>query len=90
MFSELEALFEQAEDTEGGVGIGELRPRIDVGEQDESSPGRKTVEALRNVRSILDQMWQSESRFISRAAEIMADASRERKSDPLTRGHHHY
>ena len=80
MFSELEAVFEQAEDTEGGVGIGELRPRIEPGEQDESSPGRKTVEALKNVRSILDQMWQSESRFIARAAEIMADASRDRKS----------
>jgi hypothetical protein len=80
MFRRLEAIFQTAEEFEGGVGVAELRnvPAEEY-EQDEPSPAieARNVEALKEVRSILDQMWWSESGFLVNVAEVMADASRE-------------
>lgn len=77
MFSSLEAVFQRAEEAEGGVGVGELQAVFK--HADESSrAGYKDVEALRNVRGILDQMWWSDSEFMASAAEVLADGSRDR------------
>lgn len=78
MFSQLEAIFQQAEEFEGGVGVSELRSRPGYDDQNERAAPRNHVEALRDARAILDQMWWSDSSYIIRAAEILADASRER------------
>ncbi|KAH0537223.1 hypothetical protein FGG08_005965 [Glutinoglossum americanum] len=77
MFSTLEAIFQRAEEAEGGVGVSELRPlSTDVDEEYRTSGGRN-VDALRGVRNILDQMWWSESEFMTKAAEVLADGSRD-------------
>jgi hypothetical protein len=80
MFSTLEAIFQRAEEVEGGVGVSELRAvSTDVDEEYRTS-GRRNVEALRDVRRILDQMWWSDSEFMTKAAEVLADGSRDRTS----------
>ncbi|KAI9893714.1 MAG: hypothetical protein M1814_005930 [Vezdaea aestivalis] len=79
MFAELEAIFQQAEDAQGGVGVSELRPNPEYDDDEKEQAGsRKNVQALRETRQILDQMWWSGSSYMARAAEIMADASRDR------------
>ncbi|KAI9881301.1 MAG: hypothetical protein M1830_005588 [Pleopsidium flavum] len=76
MFSTLEAIFQRAEEAEGGVGVGELQAVFE--HADESSrAGYRDVEALSNVRGILNQMWWSDSEFIASAAEVLADGSRD-------------
>lgn len=83
MFSSLEAIFHRAEEVEGGVGVGELRAVFE--HADESSrAGYKDVDALRNVRGILDQMWWSESTFVVSAAEVLANGSRDRMCRNVT------
>jgi hypothetical protein len=79
MFSTLEAIFQRAEEAEGGVGVSELRAVSTDGEEGRTG-GVRNVEALRDVRGILDQMWWSESKFMTRTAEVLADGSRDRTS----------
>ncbi|KZF22795.1 ARM repeat-containing protein [Xylona heveae TC161] len=72
MLSTLEAIFQRAEEVEGGIGIGELRDSsLPAGDGSDHK-----VEALRDVRGILDQMWWSGSAFLVRSAEVLADGSR--------------
>jgi hypothetical protein len=79
MLRALENVIRNAEEAEGGVGISELRsPEPEDDREEELRSDRKTV-VLGEIRSILDQMWWSESSFLIRAAEVLADGSRERK-----------
>ncbi|KAH0562703.1 hypothetical protein GP486_002634, partial [Trichoglossum hirsutum] len=69
MFSTLEAIFQRAEEVEGGVGVSELRALSTDADEEFRTSGRRNVEALRDVRRILDQMWWSDSEFMAKAAE---------------------
>ncbi|KAI9700816.1 MAG: hypothetical protein M1836_002185 [Candelina mexicana] len=77
MFSSLYAIFERAEESEGGVGVRELRPVSDTADYDGRYDHR--LEALRDVRGTLDQMWWCNSDFLVTAAEVLADGSRDPK-----------
>ncbi|KAI9755590.1 MAG: hypothetical protein M1835_000804 [Candelina submexicana] len=77
MFSSLNAIFERAEESEGGVGVRELRPVSDTADDDGRFDHR--LEALRDVRGTLDQMWWCNSDFLVTAAEVLADGSRDPK-----------
>jgi hypothetical protein len=87
MLATLEAVFESAEEAEGGIGVSELRSwsvDSDLGEL-------PRVESLRRVTDILNQMWASNSGFLDRSAEVLADASRKREQItprlPLAQSH---
>ncbi|KAI9820212.1 MAG: hypothetical protein M1827_005834 [Pycnora praestabilis] len=75
MYSSLNAVFERAEEAEGGVGVSELRTFLD--EDGHGEGGVTVLESLTCVRRVLDQMWWSGSQFLSSATEVLADASRE-------------
>ena len=79
MLATLEAIFQRAEEAEGGVGVGELRSFPGEEGALEAYDGRSRVDTLTNVRGILDQMWLSDSDFMEGAAEVLADGSRERE-----------
>ncbi len=78
MFSSLNAIFERAEEAEGGVGVSELRAVSET--DDDNGRFENKVNALKDVRGILDQMWWGNSDFLITAAEVLADGSRDRTS----------
>jgi hypothetical protein len=79
MLSRLEAVFESAEENEGGVGVSELRSWSVDDDASSENNALSRVESLRRVAGILNQMWASNSAFLERSAEVLADASRQRE-----------
>lgn len=75
MFSSLNAVFERAEEAEGGVGVNELRAASDIAH--DHGTREDQLRALKDVRGILDQMWWCNSNFLVTAAEVLADGSRD-------------
>ncbi len=76
MFSSLGAIFQRAE-AEGVGDFGELGVIFEHADRI-SRAGHRDVDALRNVKNILHQMWWSNSDFMTQAAQVLADASRDR------------
>lgn len=77
MFSTLEAIFRQAEQEEGVALVTEL-PSVYEKADENYRAGDRDVEALRLVKGTLDQMWESHSKYLTNAAKVLADASRDR------------
>ncbi|KAI9715185.1 MAG: hypothetical protein M1812_006164 [Candelaria pacifica] len=77
MFSSLNAIFERAEEAEGGVGVSELRAVSEPA--DANGRFENKLDALKDVRGVLDQMWWGNSDFLVTAAEVLADGSRDPK-----------
>lgn len=79
MFSTLEAIFQQAEETEGGVGVSELRTWAEEDDVQTDVTDMSRVESLTRAKDILQQMWLFNSEFMPQAAKVLADASRDRE-----------
>ncbi|KAI9673470.1 MAG: hypothetical protein M1817_002932 [Caeruleum heppii] len=77
MLSILEAIFHDAEAAEGGIGVLEFSDYPGRGLSEECLDEKSRVEALNHVRGILDQLWWTESSFVGRAAEVLANGSRD-------------
>lgn len=77
MFSTLEAIFRQAELEEGLALVAEL-PIIYERADENYRAGYRDVEDLRLAKGILDQMWESHSKYLTNATKVLADASRDR------------
>ena len=77
MFSALEAIFRQAEQEEGVVYLNELGTVFEEADA-RCKAGYIDVEALRNAKGILHTLWESHSRYLVDAANVLADASRDR------------
>ena len=79
MLATLEAIFQCAEEVEGGVGVRELQGSSIDDEGYEDLSGWSKTRALARVKDILHQMWSTDSQFLTRAAEVLADGSRHRE-----------
>ena len=79
MLATLEAIFQCAEEGEGGVGVSELQSWSIDDEGYEDLSGWSKTRALARVKDILHQMWSTDSQFLTRAAEVLADGSRHRE-----------
>ncbi|MCJ1370786.1 hypothetical protein MMC20_001999 [Loxospora ochrophaea] len=83
MFRSLARIIETAEEREESIDfdrldvddLGEVLRNADLSER----RGYKDVDALRIIRSVLDQMWSNESQLIVEVAKTLADASKDRK-----------
>lgn len=78
MFRSLQTIFTQAEEDEGSFNVQELLASLEQAGEDERR-GRKNLQALQGVRVILDKLWSSGSEFMARAAETLANGSRDRQ-----------
>lgn len=77
MFRSLQNIFTQAEEDEGSFNVQELLASLEQADED-ARRGRKNLQALQGVRTILDKLWSSGSEFMARAAETLANGSRDR------------
>jgi hypothetical protein len=74
MFSRLAQVFKNAEQLDPSVGDLRLE-QIQARSEEE-----KTAANLQDVRNILDQLWWSKSVYLPKAADILANGSRDRES----------
>lgn len=77
MFRSLQNIFTQAEEDEGSFNVQELLASLEQADED-ARRGQKNLQALKGVRDILDRLWSSDSDFMARAAETLANGSRDR------------
>lgn len=77
IFSSLGAIFRRAEKENDVVLVDEFRTVFEEAD-DDSRVGNRDVEALKFTKGLLDQLWESRSRYIASVAEVLADASRDR------------
>ena len=75
MLSTLEAIIRGGQGIKNEASEDELRGLTVSG----SKRGRSRVEALMHARALLDQLWNSGSQALTRAAELLANGSRERE-----------
>ncbi|KAI9845046.1 MAG: hypothetical protein M1838_001926 [Thelocarpon superellum] len=80
MLTTLEAIFRRAEEAGTDLGLGERHALTGYGSTAPGAPRRS--DAMKDVKRIMDQLWQSRSVFLPRASEALADGSR----DPDWRG----
>lgn len=78
MFRSLQEIFTQAEEDEGNFNVQELLASLEQAAED-ARRGLKNLQALQGVRTILDRLWSSGSEFMARAAETLANGSRDRE-----------
>ncbi|KAK2760313.1 hypothetical protein FQN54_002381 [Arachnomyces sp. PD_36] len=76
MFRSLQNIFTQAEEDEGSFNVQELLASLEQADED-ARRGRKNLRALSGVRGILERLWSSGSEFMARAAETLANGSRD-------------
>lgn len=66
--------------TEAGNGFELKELHSSLEQAADTRPNQRYLEVAQNVRSILDQLWSSNSELLTQAAEILANGSRDRKS----------
>lgn len=78
MFRSLEAIFREADANEGNFQVKELLASLDEADAG-AKRGQRNLQALEGVRAILDRLWYSRSDYMARAAELLANGSRDRE-----------
>ncbi|KAL2000830.1 hypothetical protein VTN02DRAFT_2569 [Thermoascus thermophilus] len=76
MFRSLQAVFREADAKEGNFQVKELLASLDEADAG-AKCGQRNLQALEGVRAILDRLWYSRSDYMARAAELLANGSRD-------------
>lgn len=74
MFRTLQEVLDHASDAES-FDLQKLRDSLETADSGQRSP-----QLLRDVPSILDRLWRSRSKYMPKAAEALANGSREREA----------
>lgn len=81
MFRSLKSIIERVEGTTEAAGsfdLKELHASLEQGDAD-ARRGRRDLESLRSVRTIIDRLWSCNSPYLAQAAEVLANGSRDRE-----------
>lgn len=83
MFRTLQEVLDHASDDAESFDLQKLRDSLETADSGQRSP-----QLLRDVPSILDKLWRSRSKYMPRAAEALANGSRERETYPIMKFYH--
>ena len=81
MFRSLKSIIEHVEGTAEAAGsfdLKELHASLEQADAD-ARRGRRDLESLQSVRTIIDHLWSCNSEYLAQAAEVLANGSRDRE-----------
>lgn len=81
MFHSLKSIIEHAEgapEPGGSFDLKELHASLGQADAD-ARHGRRNLETLQSVRTIIDRLWSCNSDYLAQAADVLANGSRDRE-----------